>query len=472
MTNQVTESITQFGFPADLVDTPYILQVVKQSIHYIQSGSFIHLQGPSDSGKTTFARYVACLLQQPVVTINNRLDHPDVLENIWQAAAQGHTLIFEEFQRTNTQDWQMLLPILEENLLNFPLLTPSGKYAHLVHPGFSVILTSNPQEQAKDKIALHLLDNYAIKITLPAFDVESEQAIIQAKSGIDVPTAQTLTQVLRELRAESDYEGSASIKLGILLGRILQVHQISVQNQPDQFQKHCKQMLMLPHDLHSSFMVTQVIQKALAQLEKETPLLTDIHPGPHPEDEEEEEQQPLADDKPDVPVSQVEPHSGSEEPKPEEITLMLHSEIELEMHFFDQVISFIQEISDEEAEVSFHHSGDAVQPDIMIKILKGLLPQVVAFIEQQINNEVLLIQKHITDFYECDILIKIPAQVASVTSPDNNESTQREPTVTEGNSVAHNSKQTTQVKAPSGDEMRIQKLKKLIANYEKFHSQS
>jgi len=467
MTNQVKESATRLSFPPDLVDTPYILQVVKQSIHYIQSGSFIHLQGSSNSGKTTFARYIACLLQQPVVAINGHIDHPETLQNIWQAATQGHTLIFEEFQRASTNDWQILSSILEESLLNFPLLTPAGKYTHVTHPGFTVILTSNPQDLSAAKVPIHLLDHYAIKITLQGFDMESEVAIIQAKGGVDLITAQVLTQVLRKLRIEPDYPGVVSIKFGIMLGRILQAHNISVQNQPDQFQKQCEEVLALPYEAQIKARVSQIIQEALAQVQTDAPAFVDKSPKTDLEEERTQVNEEVS----------VDLDSGTEKDAPaddvtsEEITIMLHSEIELEMLFFDEVISFIQEISNEEAEVSFHHPGDAVQPDIMIKIPKILLPQVVSFIEQQVQNEVLLIHNHATDFYECDILIKIPAQIAAVTSPDNAETTQRQPTSSEPTQVVIDSKPTTQVKAPSGDEMRIQKLKKLIANYEKFHSQ-
>jgi len=471
MTNQVKESTPQLSFPQDLVDTPYILQVVKQSIHYIQSGSFIHLQGPSNSGKTTFARYVACLLQQPVVAINGHIDHPETLQSIWQAATQGYTLIFEEFQRASTQDWQILSPILEENLINFPLLTPDGKYTHVTHPGFTVILTSNLQDLSTANFPIHLLDHYAIKIALQGFDMESEVAIIQAKGGVDLITAQVLTQVLRKLRVEPDYPGVVSIKLGIMLGRILQVHGISVQSQPDQFQKHCEEVLALPYQAEIKARVIQIIQEALTEVQITAPVLEEELLPTNTEEEGTQINEEVLVDL----VSDTEKEPPADDITSEEITIMLHSELELEMHFFDEVISFIQEISNEEAEVSFHHPGDAVQPDIMIKIPEVLLPQVVSFIEQQIQNEVLLIQKHTTDFYECDILIKIPAQVATaVASPtplDPDETTQRQPATSESTLVVPDSKPTAQVKAPSGDKMRIQKLKKLIANYEKFHSQ-
>ncbi|OJJ17532.1 hypothetical protein BKI52_27095 [marine bacterium AO1-C] len=467
MTNQVKESTTQLSFPPDLVDTPYILQVVKKSIHYIQSGSFIHFQGPSNSGKTTFARYVACLLQQPVVAINSRIDHPETLQNIWQAASQGYTLIFEEFQNASTNDWQILWPILEENLLNFPLLTPTGKYAHITHPGFTVILTSNTKDSLPPQVPLHLLDNYAIKIALQGFDTESEEAIIQAKSGIDSPTAKVLTQVLRKLRSETTYEGVVSIKLGIMLGRILQAHSISAQQHPTQFQKQCIEVLALPDQAQTQIIVAQIIQQVLNDFIVETAASADVAQ----QIDQEEEEAPIAAESLIKQAPDDAEQTTPDKPTSEEITIMLHSEVELEMNFFDEVISFIQDISRDEAEVSFHHPGDAVQPDIMIKIPEEQLPQVVSFIEQNIHNEVLLVQKHATDFYECDILIKIPAQVATAASPESTKTVNRQPASTKPISVTPDSKQTTKVQAPSGDEMRIQKLKKLIANYEKFHSQ-
>lgn len=468
MANTKQESTTQLSFPPDLIDTPYILQIVNQSINYINAGLFIHLQGNANTGKTTFARYVACLLQQPVIVIHSQIHNQEAINLIWQAATQGHTIIFEECQRANKNDWQVLLSVLEEHLLNFPLIAPQGKYSHFTHPGFAVILTSNPYEENAPKLPLQDLNNYAIKIPLQGFDIESEEAILKAKSGINSHSAKVLAHILRRLRANKNYKGLVSIKLGIMIGRALKTQDISAQHQPVLFQKFCENMLIIPNQPDSLEIVKQTIESVLTEFVS-------------PEVVKEEVKQVIVESqntiekeivKPDIDAVVAEQELEQVPPqKPvKTISVMLHSEVELEMHFFDEVISFMQNISNEEAEVSFHHPGDAVQPDIMVKIAESFLPQILTFIEKYTNDEVVLIRNYVTEFYECDVLIKIPATVPPEKPQIKSEEKNLQPTSAQSITTAQNSPNTNQAQAPDTNQVKIQKLKKLIANYEKFHS--
>lgn len=388
----------KLSFPDDLIDTPYVEQVIQKSIDYIKAGVFIHFQGAANTGKTTFARYIACLLQQPVVSLHSNIHDNDTIQQIQHAVQQGHTLIFDECQRASFSSWQILLPLIEENLLSFPLNDLDGSPSHTMHPRFTAIFISNTDEASLWSIPSQLLDNYSVKIPLNSFDSTTAIAIIQTKASITAHTAQAITHLLDQLHNNVNYTERISVKLGIMLGRVLAMSTISIPEKNIEFKQACEDILCFEAKPESNEIVKQAIDHTIEQFSKIN------------------EETNASDDLLSV------------------VSIMLHSEVEMEMQFFDEIISFMQEISDDEAEISFSHPPEAVQPDILITISQTFLPQIIAFIEERITGKVKLIEDKTTGNNECDILIEIPANV------------------------------------PDEAQERIDKLKKLIANYEKHHS--
>lgn len=435
------------SFPKDLTDTPYIEKIILKSIDYIKAGLFIHLQGKPNTGKTTFARYIACLLQQPVVSLHSSFSNTQTISLVEQAVTQGHTLIFDECQRASFDNWQKLLPLFEENLLHFPLVSIDGNELHHIHPRFVAIFTSNTDENTLWKIPETTLDNISVRVPLTEFDTQSEVAILCAKSNVNPLTAQVISTLLQKLRANSAYTGNASIKLGIMLGRICHTQNIQVPAQTTQVQQIFEEILNIP----SQPTLLDVIKKAILETFERLPSET--------------EHTPVIPENNDQQTSVPSPQPQTSDIK--DITVMLHSEIELEMQFFDEIITFMQEISDETAEVSFHHPGDAVQPDILINISEKFLPEIIHFIETQTKGKVVLTKNQTKGFNECDVFIKIPV-------PPNLQTQEAVPLVpvTIDHQPSASSKTSSKGQAPDEAQIRIQKLKKLIANYEKHHSSS
>ncbi|EAY24734.1 gas vesicle protein, putative [Microscilla marina ATCC 23134] len=396
---------TKLSFPPDLIDTPQIEWVMQKSIDYIKSGVFVHLKGGANTGKTTYTRYLACLLQQPIVSVSSQIVDNTTLALIYQAMAEGHTLIFDDCQRASTSDWQHLLPILEDSLLHFPLQAPNGMSIHQLHPRFTAIFTSNTEELEQWNISPQLLEGCLANIALPTFNTTTLAAIIQAKSKVNAQTAQAIVHLLEQVKKHLQHQSKTSVKTGIVLGKVLAMSNITVAQHPAEFSKACVDILCFDLNQAATQTVTECIELTLQQFAQ-------------PPQEE--------------PTQEVKQTVYPIESSP--VTMMLQSEVELEMRFYDDVISFMQEVSNDEAEISFNHPPDTMQPDILITIAQQFIPKIKDFIAQQINGEVQIINNETVEPRECDLFIKISKKV------------------------------------PNESQIRIEKLKKLIANYEKHHS--
>ncbi|MCK4325379.1 AAA family ATPase, partial [bacterium] len=52
------------------IQTPYVKDIIKRSLLYIQAGYPIHFSSPAGTGKTTLAMYLAAQLGQPTILIH------------------------------------------------------------------------------------------------------------------------------------------------------------------------------------------------------------------------------------------------------------------------------------------------------------------------------------------------------------------------------------------------------------------
>lgn len=413
----------KLSFPPDLIDTPQIEAILQKSIDYINSGVFVHLKGASNTGKTTYARYIACLLQQPVVSVRGKILDNETLVQIQQAAIEGHTLIFDDCQHASKSDWQLLLPLLEDHLLNFPLVTPAGAPIHQIHPKFTAIFTSNTDQIPQWSIPPQLLENCLANILLPTFDHQTLATIIHAKAKLNALTAQAIVYLKTQV---ADYF-QLSVKTAIILGKVMAMNQIDVVKTPAEFKDVCTDLLCFGTNADTTQVIILGIEQTLAEFAQHS---TTVPPSPIVDTVTAQEtvtQQEVAAQ--EIPTEE----SPTEEMLSEEVTIMLQSEVELEMHFYDGVISFMQDISNDEAEVSFNHSADGSQPNILMTIAREFLPQIVHFVQQRVDGKVTLEQNAPPALDICDVVIQI-------SKPEIDEA-----------------------------QIRIEKLKKLIANYEHYH---
>lgn len=242
--------------PSDeFVVTPYIQELTERALAYLEVGYPVHFSGAAGTGKTTFAFHVAAKLGRPVTLmhgddefgtsdligkdagyrrsklidnyIHSVLKTEENMNTLWvdnrltTACQNGHTLIYDEFNRSRPEANNAFLSVLEEKILNLPRLRLAGEGYLEVHPEFRAIFTSNPEEYAGVHNTQDALMDRLITINIGHFDRETEIQITMAKSGIARPDAEKTIDVVREIRGIGVNNHRPTIRAGIAIARIL-----------------------------------------------------------------------------------------------------------------------------------------------------------------------------------------------------------------------------------------------------------
>lgn len=245
----------------DFVNTPYIQDVTKRALIYIKAGYSIHFRGPAGTGKTTLAKHVASKLARPVVmihgdeefttssliggefgyqskqTVDNFISSvvkkEQTITKKWvdnkltQAVRHGFTMIYDEFTRTRAEANNVLLSVLEEGILNLPVAR-NGEDPYInVHPNFTAIFTSNPEEYAGVYRSQDALRDRMITLDLDYFDYETEVAITKAKSGLSRLASEYIVNIVRGLRSSGKCEFSPTVRGCIMIARAMKVQHLS-----------------------------------------------------------------------------------------------------------------------------------------------------------------------------------------------------------------------------------------------------
>ncbi len=239
----------------EFVATPYVEDLTQRALTYLEIGYPVHFSGPAGTGKTTLAFHVAAQLGRPVMLIHgdDEFGSSDLVgrhsgyrkqrlidnyihsvlkteENMnvtWMdnrlttACKEGYTLIYDEFTRSRPEANNALLSILEERILNLPKMSHYGQGYVEVHPTFRAIFTSNPEEYAGVHKTQDALMDRLISVRLGHFDRETEIQIAMAKSGISRGDAETIVEVVRELRGVGVHNHRPTIRACIAIARIL-----------------------------------------------------------------------------------------------------------------------------------------------------------------------------------------------------------------------------------------------------------
>lgn len=251
----VTEGLTTLLDPRPLpnfVETPYIQDIVQRALTYIQAGFPVHFRGGAGTGKTTLAMHVASKLGRPMVMIHGDEEFSTsdlvggeygyrmrkVIDNFihsvlkteedmtrnWVdnrltvAARYGFTLIYDEFTRSRPEANNVLLSVLQEKMLDLPANRDGESYLR-VHPQFSAIFTSNPEEYAGVYHSQDALRDRMVTLDLDYFDEETEIAITQAKSGLDQGDAAKIVRIARGLRESGVCEVGPTVRSCIMVAR-------------------------------------------------------------------------------------------------------------------------------------------------------------------------------------------------------------------------------------------------------------
>jgi nitric oxide reductase NorQ protein len=239
----------------EFVATAHIRDLTERALAYLDVGYAVHFSGAAGTGKTTLAFHVAAKLGRPVILINGDdefgssdligkdagyrkskvvdnyihsvLKTEENMNTMWvdnrltTACQKGHTLIYDEFNRSRPEANNALLSVLEERILNLPGLRRSGEGYLEVHPDFRAIFTSNPEEYAGVHKTQDALMDRLITIRMGDFDRETEIQVTMAKSGVGREDAEVVVDLVRELRGVGVHNHRPTVRAPIAIAKIL-----------------------------------------------------------------------------------------------------------------------------------------------------------------------------------------------------------------------------------------------------------
>ncbi|KAB8139232.1 gas vesicle protein GvpN [Gracilibacillus oryzae] len=251
--------------------------LINRSVQYIKAGYPVHFTGPSGSGKTSIALALAKKIKRPVMLMhgNHELNNRDLIGTFngytsekvvdryvrsvykknetvtesWkdgrllEAVKHGYTLIYDEFSRSQPATNNIFLSILEEGVLPLygsKLTEPFIK----VHPKFSMIFTSNPQEYAGVYQTQEALLDRLITLHVGFKDKDQEAVIISEKLGLDKKAAEVISEIVDDLRQKfGDRKGAPSLRTSLQIAQMVKMDDIPVDGTDRDFQQLCQDVL-------------------------------------------------------------------------------------------------------------------------------------------------------------------------------------------------------------------------------------
>ena len=259
------------------VETSYVKELASRALNYIKAGFPIHFRGTSGTGKTTMAMHVASKLERPVILIHgdDQLGTSDLvggehgyryrslvdnfisrvkkteesMDRRWAdsrltiACKYGYTLIYDEFTRSRPEANNIFLSVLQEKVMDMPL-SRGGDEAYLkVHPQFTAIFTSNPEEYVGVHKSQDALRDRMVTIDIDYMDRETEIAVCHAKSGLTRKEAEIVVDIVRGLRGSGEYEFAPTIRGAIMIARSCKSHGAKITDRDKNFRQICQDIL-------------------------------------------------------------------------------------------------------------------------------------------------------------------------------------------------------------------------------------
>ena len=275
MIDEMTTVLEPSPLP-DFVETKYVKDITNRTLSYIKAGFPVHFRGVSGTGKTTMAMHIASKIKRPVVMIHGDEEfttsdlvggehgyrfrkvvdrfvsrvlkvEEDMMKRwvdnrLTVACKYGFTLIYDEFTRSRPEANNILLSILQEKMMDLPV-GRGGEEPYLkVDPDFTAIFTSNPEEYAGVHRSQDALRDRMITMDVDHFDYDTELAIVQAKSKLSKPNAETIVSIVRGLRESGKCEFSPTIRGCIMIAKTLKGQNLTPSNS-DGFLKMCQDIL-------------------------------------------------------------------------------------------------------------------------------------------------------------------------------------------------------------------------------------
>jgi nitric oxide reductase NorQ protein len=237
------------------VSSSEVKAITERAMAYLEAGYAVHFSGPPGTGKTTLAFHAAAQLGRPTILLHG--DHEfgssdligresgysksRVVDNyigsvlkfqeegraLWidnritTACRLGHTIIYDEFNRSKPEANNPFLSILSEGVLDVPGLHGRGEGYVNVHPNFRAIFTSNPVEYSGVYKTQDALLDRLITLRLSHYDRDTEIAITIAKSGVDPERAVRIVDLVRLCRSEGRDPHYPTLRASIAIARVL-----------------------------------------------------------------------------------------------------------------------------------------------------------------------------------------------------------------------------------------------------------
>jgi nitric oxide reductase NorQ protein len=242
----------------DFTETSYLRAIANRALLYLRAGYAVNLRGPAGVGKTCLALYIGKLLGRPVELVfgnedsvhvdliggNLGMDRKVVYDNyihsvvkvqesyrhklvegkLLDACRNGKTLIYDEFTRTRPEINNILLPVLEERLINLPL---TGKSME-VHKEFRMLFTSNPEEYTGVYGTQDALNSRMVTVELGYPDSETELAIVAQHSGLDEKVCSGIVAIMQSLRNNPICTVAPTVRSSVMIGKTLKENGIDL----------------------------------------------------------------------------------------------------------------------------------------------------------------------------------------------------------------------------------------------------